>query len=101
MPKPVEKAASSRVGGATRGPARPCDRPGPDPRQLDRSCYSRVVLRDSIATATITLALIAACKPTEETNLPICKAEVAGGEAEEVASGEVPPDIWFTILLQN
>ena len=41
------------------------------------------------------------CRPDPETDLPICKAEVAGKEAEEVAGGSVPPDIWFLILLRN
>ena len=41
------------------------------------------------------------CKKQQETELPICKAEVAGSEAEEVAAGEVPADIWFLIMLQN
>lgn len=42
-----------------------------------------------------------ACKKQVETNLPICRQEVAGSEAEEVASGEVPPDVWFAIMLRN
>ena len=52
----------------------------------------------SVALASIALG---GCKPDETTDLPICKAEVAGSEAEEVAAGTVPPDIWFLILLRN
>ncbi len=44
---------------------------------------------------------LAGCKSQQETNLPICKAEVAGSEADEVASGAVPADIWFLIMLRN
>lgn len=53
--------------------------------------------------AAIALASIFAggCKPDPTTDLPICKAEVAGSEADEVASGSVAPDIWFLILLRN
>ena len=31
----------------------------------------------------------------------MCLSEVAGGEAEEVGSGDVPADIWFLIVLRN
>ena len=41
------------------------------------------------------------CKKDGPSELPICKAEVAGSEAEEVSAGTVPPDIWFLILLRN
>lgn len=55
--------------------------------------------------ATLALAsLVAApagCKNGGPSDLPICKAEVAGTEAEEVATGAISPDIWFLILLRN
>jgi hypothetical protein len=45
---------------------------------------------------------LAGCKKEQQSNIPIvCKAEVAGSEAEEVAGGEVPAEIWFLIMLSN
>lgn len=41
------------------------------------------------------------CKKEGSSDLPLCKSEVAGSEAEEVSAGSVPPDIWFLILLRN
>ncbi len=52
----------------------------------------------SLALASLALS---GCKKEGSSDLPICKAEVAGKEAEEVAAGTVPPDIWFLILLRN
>ncbi len=47
-------------------------------------------------------ALLGGCKKkTGPSKPPICKAEVAGSEAEEAQQGDVPPDIWFLIMLQN
>ncbi len=46
------------------------------------------------------LALVG-CKKEGPSELPICKAEVAGKQAEEVASGMVPAQVWFQILLTN
>lgn len=44
---------------------------------------------------------LGACKPVQETDLPICKSEVVGTEAQEVVAGEIPADIWFLIVLRN
>ncbi len=52
----------------------------------------------SLALASFALA---GCKKEGSSDLPICKAEVAGSEAAEVSAGTVPPDIWFLILLRN
>lgn len=52
----------------------------------------------SLALASLALS---GCKKEGPSDLPICKAEVAGKEAAEVAAGSVPPDIWFLILLRN
>ena len=41
------------------------------------------------------------CKPKGETNLPLCREEVAASMAAEVQAGQVPPSIWFGILLRN
>lgn len=44
----------------------------------------------------------AACGPKGPAGeLPLCKAEVAGSEAEEVAGGAITADIWFLIMLKN
>ena len=54
------------------------------------------------ASALSAATLLCGCKKEQKTNIPIvCKAEVAGSEAEEVASGEVPAEIWFLIMLSN
>lgn len=52
----------------------------------------------SLALASLALS---GCKKEGKSDLPICKAEVAGKEAAEVADGAIPPDIWFLILLRN
>lgn len=52
----------------------------------------------SLALASLALS---GCKKEGKTDLPLCKAEVAGKEAAEVADGSIPPDIWFLILLRN
>lgn len=44
---------------------------------------------------------VVGCKQEQETNLPICREEVAGSEAQEVQTGQVPPEVWFSILLRN
>ena len=33
--------------------------------------------------------------------MPICLSEVAGNEAEEVATQDVPPDVWFSVILKD
>ncbi|MCR9162327.1 MAG: hypothetical protein ACE37F_31370 [Nannocystaceae bacterium] len=64
----------------------------------------RFVLR-SRTVAVLALASLAgsavACKKDGPSELPLCKEEVAGKKAEEVASGTVPPGIWFQFLLKN
>ncbi len=49
----------------------------------------------------LALVLLAGCKPEEKTDLPICLAEVAGDEATESQAGQLPPEIWFQVLLRN
>ncbi len=44
---------------------------------------------------------VAGCKKEGPSVLPICKAEVAGKKAAEVASGSIPPEVWFSVLLTN
>lgn len=41
------------------------------------------------------------CKKEQETSLPICRAEVEGSEATEVQTGQVPPEVWFSVLLRD
>ncbi len=55
----------------------------------------------ALALALASFASVTGCKKGGPSDLPICKAEVAGKQAEEVAAGTVPPDIWFLILLRN
>lgn len=45
--------------------------------------------------------VLVGCKPVQQTDLPLCKSEVVGSEAEEVVAGEIPADIWFLIVLRN
>lgn len=47
------------------------------------------------------LTLASACKKQEETELPICQNEVAGDEADEAASGQLPNYVWYQVLLDN
>ncbi len=54
-----------------------------------------------IAVVALALSSAAGCKKEQSTDLPLCKAEVAGSEADEVADGTIPADIWFLILLRN
>jgi hypothetical protein len=49
----------------------------------------------------IALVCLAACKKEESTDLPICLSEVAGDEATESQQGQLPPEIWFQVLLRN
>jgi hypothetical protein len=41
------------------------------------------------------------CKKQQDTKLPICLSEVAGDEAQESRTGDLPPDVWFTVLLRG
>lgn len=44
---------------------------------------------------------VGACKREASTDLPICLSEVAGDEATESQQGQLPPEIWFQVLLRN
>jgi len=59
-------------------------------------------VRRSIA-ASLGLALCApvACKKPAEGPIPLCAAEVEGGEAMETQSQNVPPEVWFGLILKN
>lgn len=54
----------------------------------------------SLRVLAVVLAL-PACKKEGPTELPICLAEVAGDEATESQQGQLPPEIWFQVLLRN
>lgn len=41
------------------------------------------------------------CKKKVSGDMPICAAEVAGGDAVESQAQELPPDIWYSIMLQG
>lgn len=60
-----------------------------------------ISFRSTIAAFVVASLGLLGCKKEVSSDLPICKAEVAGKEAEEVAAGTVPADIWFLILLRN
>ncbi|TPV93335.1 MAG: hypothetical protein B7733_21050 [Myxococcales bacterium FL481] len=42
-----------------------------------------------------------ACKPKPQGPMPICVAEVAADQASEVQSQQLPPDVWFSIMLRG
>ena len=48
-----------------------------------------------------TLVVAAGCPPKDKPEVAICLAEVAGKEADEFKSGDVPADVWFAILMRN
>jgi hypothetical protein len=45
--------------------------------------------------------VLASCKREQESQLPICQDEVAGNEADEAQTGQLPPETWFGFLLRN
>jgi hypothetical protein len=51
--------------------------------------------------ATCSVLAFSACKRVEQGEMPICLEEVAGNEADEVATQDVPPDVWFGVVLKN
>jgi hypothetical protein len=55
--------------------------------------------------ASVALALCAlgslACKKTTDGPMALCAAEVEGGDALETQSNEVPPDVWFALILKS
>ncbi len=59
-----------------------------------------VAVRRSIL-ASLVLLVLPACKKTPDGPLPVCASQVEGSEAEETQSQDVPPEVWFTLLLKN
>jgi hypothetical protein len=55
----------------------------------------------SLALALCTLGSLAACKKTTDGPMALCASEVEGGEAVETQSNDVPPDIWFALILKS
>lgn len=57
--------------------------------------------------ASVALALCAplcgsvGCKPEVEGAIPLCSSEVEGGEAVETQSNNVPPEVWFSLVLKS
>ncbi|MEM7158113.1 MAG: hypothetical protein AAF799_35050 [Myxococcota bacterium] len=41
------------------------------------------------------------CKKTVDGPMPVCASEVEGGEAEETQSQNVPPEVWFALILKS
>lgn len=67
---------------------------------MDELIHSRVVTRWLMGSVCAGL-MAGGCKPVQETDIPLCKSEVVGSEAQEVVAGEIPADIWFLIVLRN
>lgn len=63
----------------------------------------RTVLRvRALGLCSIALALLAlGCAKKVSGDMPICAAEVAGGSAIESEAQELPPDIWYSIMLEG
>ncbi|MCH9688151.1 MAG: hypothetical protein K0V04_42360 [Deltaproteobacteria bacterium] len=57
--------------------------------------------RTIVASLGLALTLTFGCKPPATGPLPLCSSEVEGGEASETQSNDVPPEIWFTIILKS
>jgi hypothetical protein len=45
--------------------------------------------------------LLPACKHEQTGPIPVCLNEVAGNEAEEVKSQDIPAHVWFSVILKN
>jgi hypothetical protein len=59
------------------------------------------VKRHSLVLSLAIVEAVAGCRPKEKPEVAICLAEVAGKEAEEFQTGDVPAEVWFQILLRN
>lgn len=57
--------------------------------------------RPLIASLGLALCALAGCKKTVDGPIPLCASEVEGGEAEEAQSQNVPPEVWFSLILKN
>ncbi|MEE9385387.1 MAG: hypothetical protein V3V08_18425 [Nannocystaceae bacterium] len=51
--------------------------------------------------AALTSLLGLGCKPPPQGVMPICLAEVAAERAQESESQQLPPDVWFSIMLRG
>jgi hypothetical protein len=47
------------------------------------------------------LCALVACKKTTDGPMALCASEVEGGEALETQSNDVPPEIWFALILKS
>ncbi|MEM9461762.1 MAG: hypothetical protein AAGF11_46815 [Myxococcota bacterium] len=54
-----------------------------------------------VASLGLALPTLGACKKTVDGPIPLCASEVEGGEAAETQSQNVPPEVWFTLILKN
>jgi hypothetical protein len=55
----------------------------------------------SLALALCTLGSLVGCKKPVDGPMALCASEVEGGEAVETQSNDVPPDIWFALILKS
>lgn len=55
-----------------------------------------------LSLTTLLFALVG-CRGTEAPAgpMPLCVSQVAGDQAQEVAAGDIPPEIWFSIVLRG
>jgi uncharacterized low-complexity protein len=49
----------------------------------------------------VALCALVACKKTVDGPMALCASEVEGGEAAETQSNDVPPEIWFALILKS
>lgn len=49
----------------------------------------------------LALCTLGACKKTTDGPIPLCASEVEGGEAEETQSQNIPPQVWFALILKQ
>ena len=49
----------------------------------------------------VVLCAPVACKKTTDGPIPLCASEVEGSAAEETQSQNVPPQVWFSLILKN
>lgn len=69
------------------------------PQQPPPQSRALVLRRPALALGL--LWLLSACPKKETGAMPLCLTEVAGEEAEEVRSQQMPPEVWFSVILRN
>jgi len=57
--------------------------------------------RPIVASFGLALCALVACKKTTDGPMALCASEVEGGEALETQSNNVPPEVWFALILKS